>query len=85
MIEQLPTGDAGAWVQLRLRPRRALTARQFRGVFASRAKYSKEKTVRLQMDGSVKWDLHAQVVAVINNAGITDIAYVLNPTQEAGK
>ena len=34
MIEQLPTGDAGAWVQLRLRPRRALTARQFRGVFA---------------------------------------------------
>ena len=34
MIEQLATGDAGSWVQLRLRPRRALTARQFRWVFA---------------------------------------------------
>jgi biopolymer transport protein ExbD/biopolymer transport protein TolR len=63
----------------------AMTLQQFRSVFASRAKRSKEKTVRLQMDGSVKWDLHAQVVTVINNAGIVDIAYVLNPTQEAGK
>ena len=34
MIEQLATGDAGTRVQLRLRPRRALTARQFRWVFA---------------------------------------------------
>jgi uncharacterized membrane protein len=34
VIEQLATGDAGARVQLRLRPRRALTARQFRWVFA---------------------------------------------------
>ena len=34
MIEQLATGDAGTRVQLWLRPRRALTARQFRWVFA---------------------------------------------------
>jgi biopolymer transport protein ExbD/biopolymer transport protein TolR len=63
----------------------SMTLPQFRSVFPSRARRSKEKTVRLQMDGSVKWDLHAQVVAIINGAGITDIAYVLNPTQEAGK
>jgi biopolymer transport protein ExbD/biopolymer transport protein TolR len=56
---------------------------QFRSVFPSRAKRSTEKTVRLQMDGSITWDLHAQVVTIINSAGITDIAYVLNPTQEA--
>ena len=55
---------------------------QFRSVFPSRAKRSTEKTVRLQMDGSITWDLHAQVVTIINAAGITDIAYVLNPTQE---
>jgi hypothetical protein len=29
--------------------------------------------------------LQAQIISVINNAGITDIAYVLNPTQEPGK
>ena len=63
----------------------AMTLEQFRSVFSSRAKRSREKTVRLQMDGSVTWDLHAQVVAVINGAGVTDIAYVLNPTQEPGK
>lgn len=34
MIEQVPTGDAGTRVQLRLRPRRALTARQFQLAFA---------------------------------------------------
>jgi biopolymer transport protein TolR len=63
----------------------SMTLAQFRSVFASRAKRSKEKTVRLQMDGSVKWDLHAQVVTIINQAGIVDIAYVLNPIQEPGK
>jgi biopolymer transport protein TolR len=63
----------------------SMTLAQFRSVFASRAKRIKEKTVRLQMDGSVKWDLHAQVVTIINQAGITDIAYVLNPIQEPGK
>jgi len=58
---------------------------QFRSVFASRAKRSREKTVRLQMDGSITWDLHAQVVSIINGAGITDIAYVLNPATENGR
>jgi biopolymer transport protein ExbD/biopolymer transport protein TolR len=62
-----------------------MTLAQFRSVFPSRASRSKEKTVRLQMDGSVTWDLHAQVVAIINGAGITDIAYVLNPPQEPPK
>ena len=62
-----------------------MTLAQFRSVFPSRASRSKEKTVRLQMDGSVTWDLHAQVVAIINGAGITDIAYVLNPAQEPPK
>src|SRR3954467_5013769 len=55
---------------------RPLNLAQFRSVFASVAKRSKEKTVRLQMDGSIAWDLHAQIVSVINGAGITDIAYV---------
>jgi biopolymer transport protein TolR len=64
---------------------RPLNLAQFRSAFASVAKRSKEKTVRLQMDGSVKWDLHAQIVSIINLAGITDIAYVLNPTQEPAK
>jgi biopolymer transport protein ExbD/biopolymer transport protein TolR len=63
----------------------SMTLAQFRSVFPSRAKRSKEKTVRLQMDGSITWDLHAQVVAIINAAGITDIAYVLNPPQEPPK
>ena len=63
----------------------AMTLQQFRSVFPSRAKRSTEKTVRLQMDGSVKWDLHAQIVAIINGAGLTDIAYVLNPPSEPGK
>jgi biopolymer transport protein ExbD/biopolymer transport protein TolR len=62
-----------------------MTLAQFRSVFPSRASRSKEKTVRLQMDGSVTWDLHAQVVSIINGAGITDIAYVLNPAQEPPK
>ncbi len=61
----------------------SMSLAQFRSVFPSRAKRSTEKTVRVQMDGSVTWDLHAQVVAIINGAGITDIAYVLNPTQES--
>ena len=64
---------------------RPMNLAQFRSVFASVSKRSKEKTVRLQMDGGVTWDLHAQVVSVINSAGITDIAYVLNPTPEVGK
>lgn len=34
VIELVPSGYAGALVQLRLRPRRAMTARQFRTVFA---------------------------------------------------
>jgi biopolymer transport protein ExbD len=63
----------------------SVTLATFRSVFASRAKRSKEKTVRLQMDGSVTWDLQAQIISVINEAGITDIAYVLNPPQEPGK
>ncbi len=58
---------------------------QFRSAFPIRARRSTEKTVRLQMDGSVTWDLHAQVVTIINNAGINDIAYVLNPVQEPPK
>jgi uncharacterized membrane protein len=37
VIEQLATGDAGSWVQLRLRPRRALTARQLCWVFVALA------------------------------------------------
>jgi biopolymer transport protein TolR len=64
---------------------RPMTLPQFRSAFPSVAKRSTEKTVRLQMDGSVKWDLHAQVVAIINGAGITDIAYVLNPVQEPAR
>ena len=59
-----------------------VTLDQFRSVFPSRARRSKEKTVRLQMDGSITWDLHAQVVSIINGAGISDIAYVLNPTKD---
>jgi biopolymer transport protein ExbD len=62
-----------------------VTLATFRSVFASRAKRTKEKTVRLQMDGSTTWDLQAQIISVINGAGITDIAYVLNPTPEPGK
>ena len=62
-----------------------MTLAGFSSAFPSVLKRSKEKTVRLQMDGSVTWDLHAQVVTVINAAGITDIAYVLNPKQEQGK
>ena len=62
-----------------------VTLATFRSVFASRAKRSKEKTVRMQMDGSVTWDLQAQIISIINDAGITDIAYVLNPKQEPGK
>jgi biopolymer transport protein TolR len=64
---------------------RRVTLAGFRSVFSSLAKRSKEKTVRLQIDGSVTWDLHAQVVSIINQAGITDVAYVLNPPQETGK
>jgi hypothetical protein len=33
----------------------------------------------------VTWDLQAQIISVINEAGITDIAYVLNPKQEPAK
>src|ERR1044071_4822748 len=55
---------------------RPLNLAQFKSAFASVAKRSKEKTVRLQMDGGITWDLHAQVVSIINDAGITDIAYV---------
>lgn len=64
---------------------RPLNLAQFKSAFPSVAKRAKEKTVRLQMDGGITWDLHAQVVAIINEAGVTDIAYVLNPTQEPGK
>jgi biopolymer transport protein TolR len=63
----------------------SMSLAQFRSVFPSRAKRSKEKTVRLQMDGSVTWDLHAQIVSIVNGAGITDIAYVLNPPPEPAK
>jgi biopolymer transport protein ExbD/biopolymer transport protein TolR len=63
----------------------SMTLDQFRSAFPSRAKRSTEKTVRFQMDGSVTWDLHAQVVAIVNKAGITDIAYVMNPPAEAGR
>lgn len=34
VIELVPSGSAGSLVQLRLRPRRALTAQQFRALFA---------------------------------------------------
>jgi biopolymer transport protein ExbD/biopolymer transport protein TolR len=61
----------------------AMPLAQFRSVFGSRARRSTEKTVRLQMDGSVTWDTQAQVLAIINGAGITDIAYVLNPPPES--
>ena len=64
---------------------RRVTLAQFRSAFPSLSKRSKEKTVRLQMDGSVTWDLQAQVVTIINQAGIQDIAYLLNPVQETGK
>ena len=37
VIEQVPSGSAGSLVQLWLRPRRALTARQFRVLFATLA------------------------------------------------
>ena len=64
---------------------RPLNLAQFASAFPSVAKRSTEKTVRLQMDGGITWDLHAQVVTVINQAGISDIAYVLNPKQEPAK
>src|SRR5215204_4989224 len=48
---------------------RPMTLAQFRGAFASRARRSTEKTVRLQIDGSVTWDVQSQVVTIINSAG----------------
>ena len=54
----------------------------FRSAFPSMARRSTEKTVKLQIDGSVTWDLQAQVISIINGAGVTEIGYVFNPVQE---
>jgi biopolymer transport protein ExbD/biopolymer transport protein TolR len=64
---------------------RPLNLPQFRSAFPSVAKRAREKTVRLQMDGGITWDLQAQIISIINEAGITDVAYVLNPAQEPAK
>lgn len=55
---------------------------QFRSSIASVAKRSREKTVKLQTDGSVTWAVQAPVITAINQAGITDIGFVLNPPTE---
>src|SRR3954470_6011717 len=64
---------------------RPMTLAQFKAAFKSMAARSKEKSVKLQIDGSVTWDLQSQVVTTINDAGITDLGYVFNPVQEPPK
>jgi biopolymer transport protein TolR len=64
---------------------RPMTLSQFRSAFRLNASRSKEKTVKLQIDESVTWNLHAQVISIINGAGVTDIGYVFNPAQEPPK
>jgi biopolymer transport protein ExbD/biopolymer transport protein TolR len=63
----------------------AMTLDQFKSVFPSRAKRSTEKAVRFQIDGGVMWDQIAPVLAAINGAGITDVAYIFNPVQEPAR
>jgi biopolymer transport protein ExbD len=64
---------------------RPLTLTQFRSAFRQMASRSRDKAVKLQIDESVTWSLHAQVISIINQAGVTDIGYVFNPTQEPPK
>jgi biopolymer transport protein TolR len=52
---------------------------QFRSAIRSLARRSTDKAVKLQIDGSVTWNVQAPVVTAINQAGITDIGFVFNP------
>jgi biopolymer transport protein TolR len=58
---------------------------QFKLAFRSVAARSKDKSVKLQIDRSVPWDVHAPVIAAINAAGITAIGYVLNQAENPPK
>jgi biopolymer transport protein ExbD len=64
---------------------RPLSLSQFRSAFPLTASRSKDKTVKLQIDEAVTWGLQAQVISIINGAGITALGYVFNPTQEPPK
>jgi biopolymer transport protein TolR len=55
---------------------------QFQSAIGSVARRSTEKSVKLQVDGDVKWSVQAPVVTAINQAGITDIGFVFNPVTE---
>src|SRR3954447_13379935 len=60
----------------------ALTLDQFRGAFASVAKRRQGKGVDFQADEGVPYGLVAQVIAIMNAAGVTDLGLVLNPIEK---
>jgi biopolymer transport protein ExbD len=57
----------------------AVTLAQFKARFRSIAARSKDKNVRVLMDESVTWGVQAPVITAINEAGIANISYALNP------
>jgi biopolymer transport protein TolR len=60
---------------------RPMTYAQFKASFKSVASRSRDKSVKVQIDGSVPWEVQAPVIATINAAGITSVGYVLNPVE----
>lgn len=64
MIELVPSGSAGSLVQLRLRPRRALTARQFRMLFAVLA----VATWAVALSSYVQGNVFAPAFALLDSA-----------------
>src|SRR3954471_15207237 len=56
-----------------------LTLDQFRGAFASVAKRRQGRGVDLQADEGVPWGLVAQVLSIMNQAGVNDVGFVFNP------
>lgn len=64
VIELVPSGSAGSLVQIRLRPRRALTARQFRVLFAVLA----TATWAVALFGFVQGNAFAPAFALLDSA-----------------
>ena len=64
VIELVPSGSAGSLVQLWLRPRRALTARQFRLLFAALA----TATWAVALFGFVQGNVFAPAFALMDSA-----------------
>lgn len=59
-----------------------MTLDGFRAAFGSVAKRRQGRGVDFQADESVPYGLVAQVLSIMNQAGVTDIGFVFNPIEK---